>query len=68
MKILQIEPKDIYVVMEFPLQELESLALALDHSEVKWDKNVPEEKESAENITKFYKMITDVIKDVKNGP
>jgi thiazole synthase ThiGH ThiG subunit len=70
MKIIKIEPKDVWVTIDFSLKELEKLLKALDHTEVNYDhKSLLKEdiqiKEAAKYLVdEFYPSIKEVVDDL----
>jgi hypothetical protein len=60
MKIIDIQPKDIYVNIELSLSEIDNISLALSKSVC----SSTEEKAIA-NLVDFSKMLNDVLEDIK---
>ncbi len=60
MKIIDVQPKDIYVNIELSLSEIDNISLALSKSVC----NSIEEKATT-TLIDFSKMLNDVLEDIK---
>ena len=68
MKIIKIEPKDIYVTFEIGLENLKKLAIALSLSEIKYQGTEEKDKEAVIYLTNtFFPTISKVLEDLE-GP
>ena len=73
MKVIKIEPKDIWVSIDFSLKELEKIVKALDHAEINYDhksssKEDAQIKEAAQYLVdEFYPAIKEVVEDLVDG-
>jgi len=67
MKILSIEPKDIYVTFELSVAEIEKLLIGLGLTKIEYDGKNEEEKEAALYIEKtFFPELERIMKEIKN--
>ena len=70
MKIIKIEPKDIYVTLEMSLKDIEKIIKALDHTEIKYDHKslLKEDVQVGEAanylINEFYPTLKEVVEDL----
>ena len=64
MKVIDIQPKDIQVLIELSITEIDELSLALSKSKVVCSKE--EEKTIKVTLDKFFDMIGDVLSGLKN--
>ena len=70
MKIIKIEPKDVWISIDLSLKELEKIIKALDHAEINYDhKSILKEDiqvgEAANYlINEFYPTIKEVVDDL----
>jgi hypothetical protein len=64
-KILNVEPKDIHVEMEFPIKELELLRDGLQLVTIDYDGKNEKEKKAAGYIEEFYKFLDGFLTEVK---
>lgn len=64
MKVVDIQPKDIHVLIELSITEIDELSLALSKSKVVCSKE--EEKTIKVTLDKFFDMIGDVLSGLKN--
>ena len=63
-RIVNIVPKDIYFLMEFRLDELKKIKLAMDKSKINASND--EEKQAMDYFSKdFYTFICDAIEEVE---
>lgn len=68
MKILTVEPKDIYVTLEMGLYEIKYLLDFLDTANVDYDsKENPDLAKACEWIDPFYKELEVMYKDIKGS-
>jgi len=68
-KVMKVAPKDIYVEIEFPIQELELLKEGLELAKIEYDGNKENDKEAARYIEQFWKFLDDFLREVKtHGP
>uniref|UniRef100_A0A6H1Z9Y8 Uncharacterized protein n=1 Tax=viral metagenome TaxID=1070528 RepID=A0A6H1Z9Y8_9ZZZZ len=69
MRILEIAPKDIHIVIDLSKTEVEKILKALDHSEISYDgKTDPETLSAAEYVKKeFYPKLAEVLKELNHG-
>jgi hypothetical protein len=72
MKIIKIEPKDIFVTLEIGLHDIEKLLKALDHTEINYDHKSDSKEDiqigEAANylINEFYPILKEVVEDLVN--
>ena len=64
MKVIDIQPKDIHVLIELSITEIDELSLALSKSKVVCSKE--EEKTIKVTLDKFFFMIGDVLTGLKD--
>jgi hypothetical protein len=64
-KILNVAPKDIYVEIEFPIQELDLLKTGLSLAQIDFDGKDEEQAEAAKYIREFWKFLDEFLKEVK---
>lgn len=66
MKIIKIEPKDIYVTLEISLKNIEKIIKALDHTEINYDHKKDIQVGEAANylINEFYPTLKEVVEDL----
>jgi len=64
MKVVDIQPKDIQVLIELSITEIDELSLALSKSKVVCSKE--EEKTIKITLDRFFDMIGDVLSGLKN--
>ena len=68
MRILDVVAKDVYVLMEMSLSELEKVKFLLDNAEINYNKDIPEEAEAAEFLhANFYPFLEQTIKQVREN-
>ena len=69
MKIVKIEPKDIYVTIEMSLSDIERVITALDHAEINFDhaKDIKASEASNYLCNTFYPNLKEVVEDLANG-
>ena len=67
MKVLKIEPKDVYVTFEIALDDLKKVVSALQVTEVNMDsKNDPESVIAAHYLIKeFFPVMAEVVHDLE---
>lgn len=67
MKILSIEPKDIYVTIELGLHQIKKILIALDRAEIKYDsKEEPEVGEAVKYLREeFFVELDKVFENIK---
>ena len=67
MKIIDVYPKDVHVVIELSLSEVKMLLDALDRAELRYSGEKPEEVESTKFVAEmFYSTLSKLMEDVKN--
>jgi hypothetical protein len=67
MKILDIYPKDIYVVCEFSSKDIEKLHKALGLTKINYDGKDKEEAEAVRYLTEaFFPAINEIMRKLKN--
>ena len=64
MKVIDIQPKDIHVLIELSITEIDELSLALSKSKVVCSKE--EEKTIKITLDRFFDMIGDVLTGLKD--
>ena len=65
MRILNIEPKDIHVTIDFYITEIKQLLKALDKTRINYDgKNEPDMIEAAGFLKLFFKLLSEVEEEV----
>jgi len=68
MKVVKIEPKDIYVTLEMSIQQIGMLLHFLSMCQVLLDKNDPESVQAHDYImNQFLKTMDQVYKEVQDG-
>lgn len=66
MEVIAIEAKDITVIFQMTLTELEKMKLALDLAEIKYSGNKEEERDASYYLTNVvYPFILETIEKVK---
>jgi hypothetical protein len=63
-RIVDVQPKDIYVTMEFPIRELDLLKTALALAKIDYDGKDKEQAEAADYVKMFYRTLEDFLKEV----
>lgn len=66
MKVIDIQPKDIYVNIELSLSEIDDLSLAISHSKILVDADL-KIKQASKALTAFFGMLNDVLENVKKN-
>ena len=66
MKIIDIQPKDIYVNIELSLAEIDKISLALSHSKILVDSDLTI-RQASRILTEFSSMLNDVLESVKKN-
>lgn len=66
MKIVDIQPKDIYVNIELSMAEIDDLSLAISHSKILVDSNL-KIKQASKVLTDFFDMLNNVLESVKKN-
>ena len=64
MKIIDIQPKDIYVNIELSLAEVDDVSLALSKSKIISDSDI---EKASNTLTDFSKMLNEVLENVKSN-
>lgn len=68
MRILDVRPAGLRVVMEFDLTDLENLAAALECAQFTPNRNNEEQRPAAEYVkSKFYPELKDLLASIKHG-
>ena len=69
MKIVKIEPKDIWVTIDLSLSELKKILSALDHAEINYDhkKDIKINEAATYLIKEFYPTIKEVVDDLEEN-
>lgn len=69
MKVINVAPKDIYLTLEFALEDLVLIRDALSCAEFKFSSSEDPELEKAINFTSndFYSFLNGLIEEMKNG-
>lgn len=67
MKILSVAPKDVYITLEFSVEQVKQILDFLDHAEVRFDgEDEPEMKVATDYIKEvLYPQLDQVYQDVK---
>lgn len=66
MQLIDIIPRQIHFLFDFPVDDLKKIKFALDHSELRLDLSNSYDKEVDIYITEvFYKTITETLKGVE---
>lgn len=65
MKVITVQPREIYVEIELALSEIDELSLALSASRIVFDGE--KGKVATKTLMNFSKMLNDVLKNVKVG-
>jgi hypothetical protein len=69
MELLKAYPKDISLVIEIPLKEMEMFLDYLDHAEIVFDgEKEPEFQSVIDSITKLIKSLDEMVNSVRNYP
>ena len=67
MQIINVAPKDVYVTMEFSLEELKRVLQALDHTEIAYHgEKEPDMEHAAMDLKRFYEMVSKVVKELED--
>lgn len=66
-RIIDIQPKDIYVLFEMSIMELKKLHKAMEMSNVNYDGTKSEEAEAAEYFNEFWEFLEELLKEKING-
>ena len=65
MKILKVEPKDVYVDIEISLEDLKGVKIGMEAIDLRYNGDEEPEKANAAKATnEFYDMISHLIKDL----
>jgi len=69
MKIINVEPKDIHVILDMSIREVNLVLDALDNSEVKFASDEKPELAEAATYLKdvFFKTLSDLSSEIKGG-
>ena len=69
MKVLNIEPKDIHVVLDMGIQEVKLVLDALENSEIKFDGSENPDMGKAADFLKntFFKTLDNVVNEVERN-
>jgi len=67
-KMVDIEARDIYFLLEFSLKEIKLLLDALDMAEIKYDDSKLEQKEARDYLLEFDKFLVDLYEKATNAP
>ena len=67
MKVINIQPKDIYITFEIGLKEADSLLDALDMAEVKFDGKDESQMFAKDALNKFFETLSEVVEDLKKA-
>ena len=69
MKIVKIEPKDVWITIDLSLSELKKILSALDHAEIKYDhkKDIKISEAATYLINDFYPAIKEVVDDLEEN-
>ena len=69
MKIVSVEPRDIHVLIDLSVSEINHLVNFLDNCTIEYDSKENIELSEAVSFvkTKFFKMCDDIINDIKEG-
>lgn len=66
---IAIQPRDIYVQVEFPLNEIKKLRVFMDLIEINYDGKDKEETEAKEYfLNTFYPFFKELHKELTNAP
>ena len=65
MKVLNVQPKDIYITFEISLKDADRLLAGLGNSELKFNPTKPDEVAAKETIEKFFEMLDEVVEGLK---
>ena len=63
-KILDVQPKDIYVTMEFPIHELDLLKTGLAFARIDYDGKDKQQAEAAKYVSEFWQFLDEFLKEV----
>ena len=64
--VAKIYSKDIYILLEFSISDLQLLSKALSLANITYNSEVQEEKEAVEFLTDFSLKLNELIGDIKN--
>lgn len=68
-KVLTVMPKDIYVTIEFSINELDELKTGLALAKIDYDGKDPEQAKAASRVTDTYRFLEEFLSEVKrHGP
>jgi hypothetical protein len=66
--IVSVQPRDIYFLVEFSLEEMKKLKKVMDLTSISFDGTIQEEKDAAEYFSgKFYDFIKESLKEIERG-
>lgn len=65
-RVLQVIPKEIEIVISFPVEDLRRLEAGLCVGEFSLDQNIPSEKEIFDSIINFHNTLKSFLKDFDN--
>lgn len=67
-KVLNVAPKDIYVVMEIGLEELKKLRTVMDITKIDYNGKDEEETKAVKYFKEvFYPFVDEVLEEIKHG-
>lgn len=64
-KVLKIEPKDVYVTVEFSLHELDLLKTGIALAHIDYDGKDKEQAEAVKEVKSFWGFLDDFLQEVK---
>lgn len=67
-KMVDIEARDVYFLVEFPLEELKLLLKALDMAEIACDEENEEEVKARDYLLEYDKFLEGLYQRVENAP
>lgn len=68
MTVIEVAPKDIHVLVDFPIKELVQLKLIMDNMEFNCDSSNKQHLEANKFLHEtFYPAITELLKELTNG-
>ena len=66
MKVIDIQPKDIYVNIELSMAEIDDLSLAISCSKILVDSDL-KKKQASKILTDFFDMLNNVLESIRKN-
>ena len=65
MKVLNVQPRDFYIILEISLKDADRLLVGLGNSELKFNPAKPDEVAAKETIEKFFEVLNEVVEGLE---